>query len=203
MTRKDVMNMAIIFDVGVIATIIAIIGAFIFIAANMGIDGICQVILENPEKTIFICTLILFVISIIVCCILSVGQNKTVKSFFRGICWSVPLTLGLSASTIFNIYNTVYAVQSLHETVDLAIRIIFFIIPLLLILFLIILYIVSYVVGLSTIILYTKFILVDEKSNRTTEVILRMLAFAIPVIIYVFVSWNLLNGNNTIFTILT
>lgn len=190
----------VIFDIGLIAIIIAIIAAFIFLAVDMGIDGICQLILDNKEQTLLIATLIIFVVSILISCIINLDSDKNKRSFFNICGWSISLTFSISASTIFNIYNTIHTIQSIHNEFDLALRIIFFIVPLAYIVALVILYIVSYIVGLSTILLRLR----TELDSRVTDMelyIIRVLSFIVPIGLYGMVSYLLLTNNNSIFTI--
>lgn len=189
----------IIFDIGLIAAIAAVIAGFIILAANMGIAGICQIILDNKEETLLITTLIIFVISFIVSCIINSGRDRKTNSFFYVCGLSISLTFSLSASTVLNIYNTVHTVQYLHDEFDLAIRIIFFILPLIYIILLIILYVISYAVGLLAI--APRLLVEDSDATNIRMHIIRAFSFIVPIVLYIIIAYLLLTNNDSIFTI--
>ena len=158
--------------------------------------------IENPQSVLLICTVIFAVISIMICGIIVVGSEKKrwFKSFSMTLFWSVPLTLSLSASTIFNIYNTAYSVQRLHAETDLALRIIFFIIPIIYIVVLIITYIISYCVGLLPFFIY---VFKGGRFTEAKELPAKIASLLFSTILYVVISYIVLSGNNEVFMMLT
>lgn len=194
--------MVIFFDAGLVFEIIAVIAVLVFLASEYGIDGLCEIMIENPQSVLLICTVIFAVISIMICGIIVVGSEKKCwfKSFSTTLFWSVPLTLSLSASTIFNIYNTAYSVQRLHTETDLALRIIFFIIPIIYIVVLIITYIISYCVGLLPFFIY---VFKGGRFTESKELPAKIASLLFSTILYVVISYIVLSGNNEVFMVLT
>lgn len=144
--------MIIIFDIGFILAIIAVIGILLFLGAGMGLDGICEYLIANPQQVILVCTLIFIAISIFIA-LLVVGPKRKNLKICEMLFYISTLTLSLSASTVFNIYNTVDAIQSWHGA-DVVMRLFLFPVLLLIIVFLIIIYIISYCVGSAPFIFY-------------------------------------------------
>lgn len=182
--------MVVFFNAGLVAIIFAVIAALVIIGYNMGVEGLATILTNNPEKVILICTAVFFVFSFILCGINYVPEGEETKA--RRFFWTIPYTAALSAPTIYNIFQVIHAVNYLHETMDIVLRVIFFIVPILIIVALIIVCIITYIIGLWPLLLRFR---LSEKLSIGGEQLLKGICFTYIPIVYFMVCYMVASGN--------